>query len=257
MSVTIESPRGEDALQQFILFHDRVYAETRAARWPAPLPLHLPILMGGTPFNEDRELYPLWALDRGEIVARATAVIDRRYQRHWKEALGHVVMFEALPDSGEAVNALMDEAGRWLAERGAVAARAGMGLFDLPFAMDAYDVLPPSILRQNPEYYHRLLKDARFEVEQGWVDYKTTVTPTLRERWTRAVEGARRGGYTIVPAREVPRERRVRDFAATWADTFKAHWGFIAFSEAELGLLFDAFEGTGFLDTAMLAYEGD
>jgi GNAT superfamily N-acetyltransferase len=166
-------------------------------------------------------------------------------------------MFEALPDTGDAVAALMDEASRWLAGRGAVAARAGFGLFDLPFGMDAYEALPPSILRQNPSYYHLLLKQAGFEVEQGWVDYKTPVTPELVERWERALEGARRAGYTITLAREVPPARRLRDFTDTWADTFKAHWGFIAFTEEEMRFLFDLFEPSGFLDTAVLAYEDD
>ncbi len=252
----VETPQGEDALRQFVLFHDRVYTY-RAARWSAPLDLHLAILGGGGPFAREREIQPFWALDRGEVVARAAAVIDRRYQRHWGEALGHVILFEALPDTQEAVSALMDEASRWLAERGAIAARAGFGLFDLPFAMDAYEALPPSILRQNPSHYHLLLKHARFEVEQGWVDYKARVTPELVERWERALEGARRSGYAITPVREVPRARRVREFTAVWADTFKRHFGWSAFSEEELSYLFDEWESSGFLDTSVLAYEGD
>ena len=166
-------------------------------------------------------------------------------------------MFEALPEADEAVRALMDEASGWLVSRGAVAARAGFGLMDLPFAMDAYEALPPSILRQNPPYYHRLLKHARFEVEQGWVDYKAPVTADLLARWERALEGARRSGYAIVPAGEIPRGRRVRELTETWADTFKAHWGFVSFTEDELGYLLDAWEPAGLLETAMVAYEGE
>src|SRR5438552_4890840 len=239
MSIRVETPEGADALREFVLFHDRVYAY-RAAHWSAPLDLYLMILGAGGPFGNERDIRPFWALERGEIVARAAAVIDRRYQRHWGEALGHVIMFEALPEADEAVRALMDEASGWLASRGAVAARPGFGLMDLPFAMDAYEALPPSILRQNPPYYHLLLKHARFEVEQGWVDYKAPVTPDLLARWERALDGARRSGYAVVPAREIPRERRLRELTETWADTFKAHWGFVAFTEHEMGYLLDA-----------------
>jgi GNAT superfamily N-acetyltransferase len=255
MRIKIDRPDGKDALRDFVLFHDRVYGQ-RGARWSAPLDLLLPVLAGEGPFVREREIQPFWALDGGEIVARAAAVIDRRYQRHWDEALGHVVLFEALPDTDDAVAALMDEAAGWLASRGADAARAGFGLFDMPFAMDAYEALPPSVLRQNPPYYHRLLKHACFEVEQGWVDYKMAVTPDLVARWERAAEGARRAGYAITPARELPPDRRLRDFTETWADTFKAHWGFTTFTQDELGALFDLFEPSGFLDTSMLAYEG-
>src|SRR5947208_553591 len=131
MSIRVETPDGADALREFVLFHDRVYAY-RAARWSAPLDLYLTVLRGGPPFGHEREICPFWALDRGEIVARAAAVIDRRYQRHWGEALGHVIMFEALPGTEDAVAALMDEASGWLASRGAVGARAGFGLMDLP-----------------------------------------------------------------------------------------------------------------------------
>jgi hypothetical protein len=256
MGTRIETPEGADAFREFVLLHDRVYAD-RAAHWSAPVDLYLAILGGGPPFGRERDIRPFWAVERGEVVARAAAVLDRRYQRHWGEALGHVVMFEALPGTEEAVAALMDEACGWLASRGAVAARAGFGLMDLPFAMDAYEVLPPSILRQNPVYYHRLLKQARFEVEQGWVDYKAPVTAELLGRWERALEGARRSGYAVTPLGEIPRGRRVRELTETWADTFKAHWGFIAFTEDELAFLLDAWEPTGLLDTAMLAYEGD
>src|SRR5262249_35251906 len=196
MDIKIESPAGEGALQQFVLFHDRVYAD-RSAHWPAPLELYLSILGRGSPFAAEREIRPFWALDGGEIVARAAAVVDRRYQRHWGEALGHVIMFEALPETGTAVAELMDAAAQRLAGGGAQAARGGSGLFALPSAMASYEALPPSVLRQNPSYYHLLLKQARFEVEQGWVDYKARATPALTERWQRALDGARRGGYAI------------------------------------------------------------
>src|SRR5262249_31474834 len=256
MDIKIESPAGEGALQQFVLFHDRVYAD-RSAHWPAPLELYLSILAGGSPFAEEREIRPFWALDGGEIVARAAAVIDRRHQRHWGEALGHVIMFEALPASEVAVAELMDAAWQWLASRGTVAARAGFGLFDLPFAMDSYEALPPSVLRQNPSYYHLLLKQARFEVEQGWVDYKTRATPALTERWQRALDGARRGGSAVPPLPAVPPARPPRAFTATVAETFKAHWGFTALWEEERGFVFAGFEPTGFLETSVLACRGD
>src|SRR5204863_177243 len=81
MSIRVETPDGADALREFVLFHDRVYAY-RAARWSAPLDLYLTVLRGGPPFGHEREIRPFWALDRGEIVARAAAVLDRRDHRH-------------------------------------------------------------------------------------------------------------------------------------------------------------------------------
>jgi GNAT superfamily N-acetyltransferase len=256
MAITIDAPQGEAALEEFIRFHDSVYSQ-HTAYWPAPVDLQLPILRGDSPFARDRRIRPLWARDNGEIVARAAAVVDQRYIRHWNEPLGHIVMFEALPEAREATRALMDAACTWLAQQGSEAARTGMGMLDFPYLIDAYDILPPSLLRQNPAYYHVLIKQAGFEAEQGFVDYKIRVTPALIERWQRALDAARHVGYRIVPVKEIERARRNREFTATWNETFRAHWGWTPFVEDEIGMFFDAFVAGGIQDTSVLAYEGD
>jgi GNAT superfamily N-acetyltransferase len=181
-------------------------------------------------------------------------VLDDRYNRHWKERLGHIVWFEALPDTRDQVKALLDTACEWLQERGAEAARAGFGLLEFPFVIDDYESLPPFILRHNPAEVHRLLKDAGFESEQGWVDYKIEVRPELVARWESAVEGARRAGYEIAPLAAIAEGRRVSEFTDTWNDTFKAHWGFTPFVESEIAAFLDAFGPAGALDTSVIAY---
>ena len=114
--------------------------------------LQLPLLTGQSADCEDRTFKPLLVRERGEIVARAVAVIDDRYNRHWNERLGHIIMFEALPDTREAVKLLMDTACDWLKSKGTEAARAGfgLGLLDMPFVIDEYETLPPAFVRQNP-----------------------------------------------------------------------------------------------------------
>jgi len=256
VAIKIETVSGEAALTELILFHDRVY-EYRSARWPAMLPLQLPTLMGEGPFAADRTLRAFAARDAGEIVARIVAVIDRCYQRHWNEKLGHAVMFEAMPNTREAVKAMMDEAARWLAENGAIAARAGFGLLEFPFVIDDYETLPPDISRQNPPYYHSLLKDAGFESEKGWTDYKIAVTPELIARYESALEGCRRAGFKIIPLSEIPAEKRIRDFELTWNEAFDRHWGATPFSRDEIRFLFEYFSMTGGLETSVLAYDGE
>jgi hypothetical protein len=255
VAIRIETPEGQDALTEFVLFHDRVYA-SHPARWSAFVPLELPILLGESPFAEGRRLRPFVAREGGAIVARVVAVVDSRYNRKWRERLGHVVMFEALPGRGEAVRLLLDAACDWLATEGTEAARAGFGMLEFPFLIDAYDVLPPPFVRQNPAYYHALLKDAGFETEKGLVDYKIRVRPELVTRWESALEAARRAGYTLVPLREVPATRRVAEFTELLADTFKTHWGFTPFSEGETALLAESLAPVGMLDLSLIAYEG-
>jgi acetyltransferase (GNAT) family protein len=256
MAIRIENPANEDALTELLRFHDRVY-EYRSARWPAMLPMQLPILMGEGPFAAGRQIRAFCTRDGGEIVARAVAIADSRYQRHWNEPLGHIVMFEALPGTRDAVRLMIDEAARWLASHGLKAARAGFGLLEFPFAIDDYETLPPDIARQNPAYYHALLKEAGFESERGWVDYKIEVTPELCARYRSALEGCRRAGFDIVPLKKIAEARRVRDFELTWNEAFRSHWGVTPFSHDEIRYLFDFFSMTGGLESSVLAYRGE
>jgi GNAT superfamily N-acetyltransferase len=257
MAIILEQPKSRDDLTEFASFPDRVYAK-RAAHWPSLVPHQLGLLAGESAAAIDRDVLPLLAREDGEIVARVAAVVDHAYIRHWNEPLGHLVFFEALPGSETAVRELLHEGCAWLETNSLEAARLGfLGAFDMPLTIDAYEALPPFMLRQNPAYYHALVKQAAFETERGWVDYKIHVTPQLVERWKSALESTRRGGFDVVPLRDVPEERRVREYTALWNHAFQQHWGQVPFTEAEVAELFQAFEGLGALDTSVLAYRGD
>jgi hypothetical protein len=251
-----EFPKGKDALSEFILFQDRVY-ENRSIRWPADLPHELALLTGESATCEDRTFCPILVREGADIVARAVAVLDTRYNRHWNERLGHVIRFEAMPGTREAVRTLMDAACEWLKDQGAAAARAGcLGVTETPFVVDDYESLPPVLLRHNPAYYHRLLKDAGFETERGWVDYKIQVTPELTARYESALEAARRAGFEIVPIAQIPQKRRVPEFTDTFNDAFRFHWGFPPISETQFAEAFSEFDPLGINDLSLIAYKG-
>jgi len=248
-------PSEPEALEQFVRFHDRVY-EQRAARWPAAPRRQIHILTAQPPYDSGRGFRCFLARDRGAVVARAAALVDHHYIDHWKEPLGHLMMFEAMPDSTGAVKALVDAACAWLSERGMKAVRAGtMGLLDAPFAIDDYDSLPPSILRQNPPYYHAMLKDAGFETERGWVDYKIEVTPALIARYESMLQTAQRDGFTVLAGKDVAADLRVQHFTKVWNHAFAHHWGMTPRSEREVASMFRGFaRGSSGIETTALAY---
>jgi hypothetical protein len=257
MTIQIEMPSDEKALTEFVRFHDRVY-EYRAARWPVAPRRQLHILTRQPPYESGREIQCFVARERRNLVARAAAIVDHFYLDHWKEPLGHLMMFEALPESTAAVEAMIEAACEWLHEHGMRAVRAGtMGLLDAPFALDDYDTLPPRILRQNPGYYHALLKDAGFETEKGWIDYKIEATPALIERYGSAIEVAQRGGFRVMPVKDVALDQRVGHFTSVWNNAFQHHWGMVPRREIEVAAMFRSFaSGTG-LDTSVIAYRGE
>jgi len=165
-------------------------------------------------------------------------------------------MFEARRGTREAVKQMIDAACQWMQTQGADAARAGFLMpLDAPFVIDAYDVLPPPLVRHNPDYYHALLKDAGFECEKGMVDYRIEVTPELIARYRSALEAARRGGFEVIALADLPREKRVADFAPAFNEAFYNHWGYVAMPDAAFGEFFAMFEmmGSG-LDTSAIAY---
>ncbi len=257
MAIRIETPSEVDAVNEFVQFYDRVY-EYRSARWPAQSEMLVPTLLGQTAFALEKRMRPFLARDGARTVARVLAVIDERYQRRWNERLGHLMMFEAMPNSREAVKQLMDAACEWLRTEGAEAGRAGYNLvLDFPFAIDDYESLPPSMMRQNPAYYHSLLKDAGFECEKGMVDYKVEVTPQLTARYESALEAVRRADFAIVPLREVPAARRVAEFVPAFNEAFHNHWGVAPARDEVFAELFQEIANTGGLDTSVIAYRGD
>src|ERR1039457_7204259 len=138
LSVKIESPSGEEALTEFVLFQHRVY-EYRSARWAAMAPVQLPILMGEGPFAAGRKFRPFAARVDGDIVARAVAIIDSHYQHHWNEPLGHIVMFEAMPDARAPVKVRVGGACGGMRGGGPRGAGAGFGLLEFPFVIDDYE----------------------------------------------------------------------------------------------------------------------
>jgi GNAT superfamily N-acetyltransferase len=253
MDIRIESPQGVEAFTEFVQFYDQGY-ESRDARWSAAAEFEVPVLTGESPFAQGRKMRPLLARAGSRILARAVAVVDERYNQHWQERLGHLIMFEALPDTRAATKLLIDAACEWLKAQGMDAARTGWGPLDWPFVIDDYDSLPPRFVRQNPAYYHRLLKDAGFEAEKGWVNYLIEVRPELVTRWERMLEAARRAGYEIVPLKDIPAARRGPEYTDTCNDAYTVHWGWTPSIADEWELLFAAYTPAGVLETSVMAY---
>lgn len=256
MSTSIEIPEDDDALAEVIALHDAVHASA-PARWPAPGELQVAMLKGMIPTSDGRRFRAFAAREGGELVARGVAVVDSRYNAHWKERLGHLIMFDARPSAVVATRALVDAASRWLADEGMERMRAGYNFacLDLPFVIDAYDTLPPDMLRLHPPYYHALLKSAGMEVEKGLIDYKIAVTPDLVAAWGDALEDARGAGYEIVPFGALPEDRRVDDLTRVWNDSYREHWGVAPMTTAEMALFTGGFSHAGGDDTTVIAYK--
>ena len=223
-----------DGLERFVDFAKEVYRDN--ACWVPGDKHHLiKLLSGNAGFGPQSDIQAFVVEDGGRIVATVAALRDEAYYLHWKEDLGHLLFFEALPDQNEAVDALIGAACEWLRERGCVGARLSMlAGVQLPFTIDAYDVVPTCFNRYNPPYYHSYIKNCGFVTEHGLVEYETRFTPELEQRYREMVQRAKDAGV-VVRSWDFDRiEEEGEAFTALANETFSAHWGFMPLPDAVL-----------------------
>lgn len=251
--VEVISAEDESALREFVSFRKQVYRHSGLSLPPsASEPLSF--FRHETPYSEGRRFQLMLSRDGHRVVARAVAVHDQRYNQHWGERLGHLVMFEALPSSHEASRLLVDKACEWFRDQGLLAVRAGFGPFEPGFIIDDYATFLLRMTRHNPPYYHSLLKYAGFDTEKGAGEYIIKVSEELVARYRGYLQSAQRTGYDIIPLRGMPASQRVTNFTSTWNEAYKSHWGLAPLTESEFATLFDQPGDTTTLDLSAIAY---
>jgi hypothetical protein len=246
---------GDRVLAEFARFPATVYRAhgLRVAAAPAET---IALVRQQTAFTEGRRFQPFLARDGARPVARAAALVDDRYNEHWHDRLGHLVLFEAAQDGATATRLLIDRAADWLDGQGCVAMRAGYGSFEPGFVIDDYAHVLRRHWRHNLPYYHTFLKNAGFETEKGSAEYVIQVSPEIERRYRGYLESARGAGFEILSLRRVPPERRLPDFTTTWNAAYASHWGLAPLRERELETLLAHHEGSATMDLSAIAYHG-
>ncbi|HZO82534.1 MAG TPA: hypothetical protein VFB33_12645 [Candidatus Binataceae bacterium] len=255
-SIRVEAISSPQDFEEFARLPFAVYAE-REAWWPPDIRNEVDLLAGRTRTAPFLDLQPFCAWREGRLVARVSAVVNRRYIEHWGEQLGQLIHFEAIAGEDEAVAEMLTRALEWLARRGMRFARSGFAAFlDYPYAIDNYGDLPSFLLRGNPDYYHRYLKDAGFETEKGHIDYTAALTPETLARYTSMVEAIRSAGITVLSWREYG----FLAAADAWTDVtnaaFARHWGWNPITRTEVRPMMAPLHGSLVSDLSMVAVAG-
>jgi len=251
--VSIENPRSRSELEDFARLPFLVYAD-RKAWWPPDIQNEVDLLAHKSPLSPFLEIEPFVARRDGRIVARVSAVINRRYNEHWKEKLGQLIHFEAMPDENDAAAMLLEAAAEWLRGRAMDAARSGFAAFlDYPYAIDNYDAFPSFLLRANPAYYHRYLKNAGFETERGQLDYTAHLTPEILARYHGMIDAAHRAGVQLRSWREFGFLAAINSWTDVTNVAFREHWGWNPVTRNEAWLMLTSLWETPVSDLSMLA----
>jgi ribosomal protein S18 acetylase RimI-like enzyme len=251
--IRIEQPRSRAELDEFARLPHRVYAE-RDAWWPPDVRSEIDLITGRSQLSASLDVDAFCARRGGKVVARVSAIVNRRYNAHWDDQLGHLIHFEALEDEDDAVAQMLEAAVAALKRRAMRAVRSGFAAFlDYPYAIDNYGALPSFLLRENPPSYHRYLKNAGFEFEKGQVDYTAELGPATLERYRGMVEAAAAAGVTIKSWREFGFLAAVDQWTDITNAAFARHWGWNPVTREEVRPMLNPLWETPVADLSMLA----
>ncbi len=252
----IERLKSRAEFEEFARLPHQVYAD-RDAWWPPDLRSEVDLLAGRSHLSPCLDIEAYCARRDRKMVARVSAVVNRRYNSHWGEALGHLIHFEALEGEDDAVAALLESAVGALAGRGMRAVRSGFAAFlDYPYAIDNYGSLPSFLLRANPPSYHRYLKNAGFEAEKGQLDYTAALEPERLERYRAILAGASAAGVVIRSWREHGFLAAIDAWTDVTNEAFERHWGWNPVEREEVRPMLTSLWETPVADLSMLASLG-
>jgi hypothetical protein len=251
--ISVEQPSSREQLDEFARLPFQVYG-ARDAWWPPDVQNEVDLLSRRSLLSPYLEVVPFCARRAGRVVARVSAVVNRRYIKHWNEQLGQLIHFEALDGEEVAVAAMIGGALQSLRERGMRAARSGFAAFlDYPYAIDNYGSMPSFLLRGNSPSYHGYLKEAGFVTEKGQVDYTVAFTPEILERYRGMVRAAVGSGVAIQSWREFGFLAAIDSWTDVTNSSFDRHWGWNPVTRAEVRPMLTSLWETPVADLSMLA----
>jgi hypothetical protein len=230
-SLQVHALSAENDFARYASFADEVYAGDSNFR-PHDHQGVIEQISNRSPFAAHSTAQAFWVADGPRILAVVTALVDQSYDTRWNEHGGHLLYYDAAPDAHDATRVLVDEACRWLQNRGAEFARVGfMAGWQLPATIDAYDQVPTIFHSYNAPYYHRFIKSAGFWTEKGLVEYRVRFTQDLAERYRKLASPP---GVTLRPWDFSRLESETHLFHGLFDETFATHWGFGSMTEDEM-----------------------
>ncbi|HKQ50625.1 MAG TPA: GNAT family N-acetyltransferase [Phycisphaerae bacterium] len=233
--MTIQSPRTKGEHERFANFGREVYRDQ--SKWVPPDSEHIVAQLSGCFPGADQTQYEaFWVLDtKGRILATVAAVVSESFNRHWKEAIGHLAYFEALPGHDEAGTAVLRATCDWLRERGCRAARLSFFPgWQFPLTIDAYDAVPTFLHAMNPPRYHSIIKNAGFATERSLVEYRIAFTDDLAAEYRRMIDKAGSAGVELRSWNFARLDQETARFCEINNECFARHWGIPQFTVEEL-----------------------
>jgi hypothetical protein len=210
------------------------------ANWVPPLLLErrMALKPGATAYLRRAET-AFWIARRdGRPVGRISAQIDpRSVERH--PGVGHFGLIAA-EDDAETVRLLLRTAEDWLKARGMKTAVGPMNLSvneELGLLVDGFDTPPMMMMPHDPPYLGRHIEAAGYAKAVDLYAYVLDYSHGFNPRMNKFVKRAFASGITVRPLDRRDYMGEVRRVVEIFNDAWRDNWGFIPFSEEEIGQL--------------------
>lgn len=238
MSIEIRRHPLGSKLTDFLNVVDYIYRDD--PNYVRPLDLDLKQRLSPKhPFFEHAEGTIFTAHRNGFCVGRCTAQIDREHLARYRDDVGFFGFFDTINDA-EVAKALLDDAGRWLVERGMKRIRGPFSLSindELGCLVEGFDTPPMIMMPHHMPYQGGLIEQAglaKLKDLYAWRYMVGEVPPRARRAHD---EIAAMPEVTLRNADPKNLEAEVRTIMDIFNDGWQDNWGFVPLTRAELARL--------------------
>lgn len=235
MAVEIrETPIGGN-LRDFLNVVDHIYRDD--PQYVRPLNMEIKDRLSlKNPFFEHGEAVIFTAHRNGFCVGRCTASIDREHLSRYNDDTGFFGFMDTIDDQ-EVATALLDNARRWLADRGMKRVRGPQSLCineEIGNLVDGFDTPPMIMMTHHRPYQDTLIKGAGFEKVKDLYAWRYTVgeVPRRARKAQADVEAMPEVRTRTVDMKNL--EGDVRTIMDIYNDAWSENWGFVPLTEKEL-----------------------
>ncbi|MDO8532041.1 MAG: N-acetyltransferase [Dehalococcoidia bacterium] len=235
-AVQVSPVRSSRDLDDFIRLPWRIYRGDRC--WVPPLIPRQKELLDRSrhPFHRHAEVEYFLASQDGQVVGRVAAILNHRHNEFHHENVGFFGFFECVESEQVAV-ALLQAAGAWLRERGAVAMRGPASFSsneEWGLLIEGFERPPTIMMSYNPRYYASLLEGAglaKIKDLVAWHSNLETANKTQLRRLTDRL--ARSGDITVRPINMKRFNEEVKLLHGLYNKAWSLNWGFVPMTEEE------------------------
>ncbi len=234
----IQQVSNKKDLAEFIRFPWKVYQGY--CNWVPPLIGEMKFLLGDeNPFFHHAEAACFLAVDKGSVIGRIAAIVDRNHINIHGEQCGFFGFFECLPDLSAARELLATAAG-WLKERDLEIMRGPMNPStndECGFLAEGFDSPPMIMMTYTPPYYLDYMEQCGLIKARDLYAYLSVIKEVSAgdrlERLAAAIK-KRNPGLTVRPANMNNFQKELETVKEIYNSAWSRNWGFVPMTDEEI-----------------------